>query len=160
MGKGFTLLRRWVQAFSATVVAICVIATVWTVGPWVETHFFPVVQKLHIADLRAGEDPNTSVFTAEFVKVRDCEYLGIGWYKSGSEPERVPIVLGRGIHDTDTPNRPPGFTRTGPWTVSLPPDQVRPPFGQWVAGQKEPPSFAVLFHRCHPFWVSKTEFYP
>lgn len=144
--KRFLWLMAVVRLFSTAIMSLCLVYTIWTVGPFVETKFFPVVNKLMISDVKLGPVDGTTQFTASFLKVRNCEYLGIGWYTD--DDERVPVVLQRTVHDDDTPNRPPGFTRTGPWIVYLTHDQL----------MKH--SHALLYHRCHPFWVTTTEFYP
>lgn len=137
-------LVRWLS--SVAILAATVII-VWTVGPWLERRFYPVVSKLTLSEVVSRPDGSTQ-FMASFTKIRTCEYLGIGWYLEDPIRQRVPITLMRSAQDDNTPNRPIGFTRTGPWIVPLSPNQV------------ENTSRAVLFHRCHPFWVSTTDFYP
>jgi hypothetical protein len=154
--------KFWLAAARAVLLAIIVASTLMTIsigGPWIETKIMPVVQKLQISDLRRGEVPGTSQFIATFNKVRSCEYFGIGWYDDQTD-ERVNMILLRTDKSDTEVNRPPGYTRTGPWIVSLPPDHIRPPFGWWAKPKAWVGSHALLFHRCNPFWITTTEFYP
>ncbi|GGE18015.1 hypothetical protein GCM10011390_41480 [Aureimonas endophytica] len=118
-------------------------------GPALETRYFPVVSKLHITEV----DPvskGISLVRVEFGKLRDCEYLGIAWYV-GPEAgafERVSMVPIRDQDDTSAPSRPVGVHRAGPWRVTIDAEQVR--------GK----SYVKAYHRCHPFWVTTSDFYP
>ena len=123
--------------------------TFFNMGPYLETRFWPPVSKLNVLSLTPGDD-NTSVLDAEFTKRRDCEYLGISWFKAlpDGKFERVPVILLRKDGDTSSPNRPVGTQRAGPWIIGVPPAELRTS------------SFARLSHRCHPFWLTTTDFYP
>jgi hypothetical protein len=137
------------KLFCATIIFFGMAFTVFAVGPAFETTYFPVVSKLHIDDIRPTADGRTSVI-ASFRKLRNCEYLGISWYAGTPSTtfERVAIVLLRDEKDTSGPTRPIGFQRAGPWVINLPPDAV------------VKRSFARLYHHCHPFWVTTTDFFP
>lgn len=138
------------KAASAAIMLLAMVSIIWTAGPWIETKYFPVVDKLHISDVQPGPYPGSIQFTAEFVKLRACEYLGLGWYheENGGQPSRVNTILLRNLTDSDGPTRPPGYTKTGPWIVYMTEDELLHH------------SFAVLYHRCNPLWVTTTEFYP
>ena len=146
-------LGEWLEfiakVFCGSVIIMGVIFSVWAVGPSLENRYFPVVSKLKIADLRADSDGN-AIIMAEFTKVRNCEYLGVAWYRGSRNQgfERVPVILQRRAGDRSNPNRPLGTQRSGPWLVGMPVVEI------------DGNSFAELFHRCHPFWISKTDFYP
>lgn len=140
----------WVfKAFCAAIVVAATFFTVFAVGPQVETWLFPVTDKLRILELRGDRD-NRSIVHVEFEKLRPCEFVGIAWFHG--DPKlgfmRVPIELRRVTGDTSSPNRPEGLQRSGPWVISVPPDELRVN------------SFAVLYHRCHPFWLTTTDFFP
>lgn len=138
-----------VKAFSAAVIFFSTILTIYTLGPEIETRFFPVVSKLTIERMEPVNERTTSVY-AYFNKLRNCDYLGIAWYHGQRNTgfERVPLILMRAAGDDSSPNRPVGAQRSGPWVVSIPMDQVRDN------------SFVQLTHQCHPFWPTTTEFYP
>jgi hypothetical protein len=146
-------LARWslfaFKVFCATVIAITTAFTVYVVGPVIETRFFPVVSKLTINSL--GRSPEGyAVVSAEFTKLRDCEYIGLAWFRGtpSTDFERVPVIIMRQPGDTSGPTRPVGRQRSGPWIVHMPPEEIR--------GN----SFAQLHHRCHGFWLTTTAFYP
>ena len=123
----------------------------FTIGPWLETRYLPVVGKLHIDAMSPGEAEGTTVVYASFRKLRACEYLGIAWFRGKVDEdgfERVPLVLMRKEGDTSDPNRPVGFQRSGPWIVSIPMAEI------------ENNSFVRLSHRCFPLWTTTTDFYP
>jgi hypothetical protein len=138
-----------IKVVCGTVIACCTAIVLWTLGPTVETRYFPPVSKLRILALTA-DDAGNSVVDAEFTKKRNCEYIGIAWFrgKPEGEFERVTVVLLRSEGDTSSPNRPQGTQRAGPWIVGIPPDEMR--------GN----SFARLHHRCHGFWLTTTDFWP
>ncbi len=148
--KKRAILYGSIKAACITLIVFGLIFTLFTLGPPVETRFFPVVSKLRI--LKIEQFPTgESVVQAEFNKLRPCEYVGIAWYKRNAELgdfERVPVILQRAPGDRSSPNRPEGVQRAGPWLISLSPDDVRDR------------SFAQLTHRCHALWVTTTDFWP
>ena len=137
------------MSFCMAVTFFATLYTIWVIGPALETKWFPVVSKLTITSLTTNDNGQATVM-AEFTKLRECEYLGLAWYRGQQSGgfERVPVILMRQEGDNSSPNRPPGTQRAGPWIIGMPPDEI--------AGN----SFAQLSHRCHPFWVTTTDFYP
>ena len=138
-----------IKAFCAAVIFCATLATVWTVGPAVETRFWPAVSKLTIIAMHEN-DEGMAVLDAQFNKFRDCEYLGIAWFlrQDDGSFERVPVILQRREGDTSSPNRPTGTQRAGPWIIGM------------STADLTSRSFARLSHRCNPFWVTTTDFYP
>lgn len=136
------------SVFFATIVTLSAILTV--IGPTIETRMFPVVSKLTILSAIPGPDPNTTQIEVAFDKLRDCEYIGLSWYHSprGKPFERVPVMLMRKPSDNSDPNRPLGYQQAGPWVIGVAPSELRTN------------SFAILSHRCHQWWLSRTEFFP
>lgn len=143
------LISLAVKSFSAAVIFVSTMLTIYTIGPALETRLFPVVGKLTIERMVAV-DPTTTNVSAYFNKIRNCEYLGIAWYRGTRADgfERVPMIVMRQDGDDSSPNRPVGAQRSGPWQVSIPMDEIRVN------------SFVELKHQCHPFWPTTTEFYP
>lgn len=138
------------KAFCASVILITMAFTTFTVGPSIETRYRPAVSKLRILAV-APDSEGGSLINAEFTKLRgECEYIGITWSRRSADGtlDRVPVILLRREGDTSSPNRPVGTQRAGPWSVGIPPEAVR--------GE----SVVALHHRCHPFWTSRTDFYP
>lgn len=150
------LRNKLASLFLAFVYALCLIVgvggmlfTFFTIGPSLETRYFPAVSKLQILSIEPVGDHSTLI-RAAFEKRRDCEYIGITWFVGdrASEFERVSVLLKRADGDTSSPNRPLGYQRAGPWVIGLPP------------GDLINRSFAQLHHRCHPFWTTATDFFP
>ena len=140
---------RLFMAFCYAITFCMALYFVSMIGPHLETRFLPVVSKLTITELKADEN-GQAIVDAMFTKLRQCEFIGIAWYRgrADGEFERVPVILLRREGDTSSPNRPVGTQRAGPWIIGMPAAEIRNN------------SFAQLIHRCHPFWVSTTEFYP
>lgn len=145
-------VARWAlfafKTFCATVIAITTMWTVYIVGPVIETRYFPVVDKL-IIDKTEWQGPETTRVWASFKKLRNCEYIGIAWFRGSRDDfRRVPVILHREEGDRSSPNRPMGYQHAGPWDVGVPLHEL------------PSNSFARLHHRCWPLWTSTTEFYP
>jgi hypothetical protein len=137
------------KVFCGAVIVICSALTVFTLGPTIETRFFPVVSTLEIRTIQETEDGFTEVHAA-FRKLRDCEYIGTAWFVwvAPGDFRRVSLILLRETGDVSSPNRPVGYQEAGPWIIGASPEDVRAH------------SFALLSHRCHAFWTTTTEFYP
>lgn len=143
------------RLFGAAITGICaaitffaVVFIVFTVGPQLETRFWPVVSKLKILSIE--EVAGQSQLTARFTKFRNCEYIGLSWFRGRLDGnfERVRVTILRQPGDDGSPNRPPGTQTSGPWLVAIPPADLR--------GN----SFARLSHRCHFLWLTTTDFWP
>lgn len=148
--KKFQTVFLIARAFLAACIFAFTLILISTVGPWTETTFFPVVGKLSIDSVTQDEEGN-AVITVRFNKLRNCDYVGLAWYKGvQSLPfDRVSVVLKRKAGDKSSPNRPLGLQRAGPWTIGLPPDELREN------------SFAQLTHKCPLIpWTSTTNFFP
>lgn len=143
------ILLAVAKAISSAIVFLMTLYIIFTAGPAIETRYFPPVSKLTIMSMTATPDGRTLI-TAKFTKYRACEYLGIAWYRRDPSGgfERVAVELKRAPYDQSDPNRPVGTQIAGPWVISIPIDEI--------VGN----SFAELFHRCHPMWDTRTEFYP
>jgi hypothetical protein len=128
---------------------LCGIYSFFMLGPEVETLYRPVLSKLIITEVEEVT-PETSMVRAEFTKLRNCEYMGIAWYR-GTEAnyfDRVSMTPVKDPDDTSSPNRPVGTQSAGPWRLTMKAEEVRKN------------SFVQVFHRCHPFWTTMTRFYP
>lgn len=144
-----SFMLRLFMTFCVAVTFFMTAYTIFIVGPAIEARYMPVVSKLTITDISVDESGN-AVVLAEFTKRRECEYLGLAWYRGQPTGgfERVSLILLRQDGDTSSPNRPPGTQRSGPWIIGMTPDEVLTN------------SFALLSHRCHAFWVTTTPFFP
>lgn len=138
----------FLKVVAGAITFAAVIMTLWTIGPWVETKFFPVVSKLQVDEI--VDDNGRTKLLVHFNKLRSCDYVGIAWFRGtkATSFERVAVELTRSASDQSSPNRPTGLQRSGPWYVSMSKREL------------QQNSFAVLYHKCHWFWVTETDFYP
>lgn len=150
MGRKLKLITLITKAVASAVIFFCTMLTIWTVGPAIETAFFPAVSKLRIISERSLSDGTTELYVS-YNKLRgECDYIGLAWYYGDRNAEfgRASVILGRKPGDTSSPNRPKGQQTSGPWTIGLTLDELKNH------------SFAQLSHRCHPFWTTTTDFFP
>lgn len=125
------------------------ITTILLIAPYIETKHWPVVSKMQI-DRMVSLDYNKTEVYASFEKLRSCDYVGIAWYYGNRKTgfTRAPLELMRSSSDVSSPNRPLGRQSSGPWIVSIPMEEI------------SKNSFVELYHKCTPFWLTRTEFYP
>lgn len=112
-----------------------------------EGRLMPVTKDLAVEDFR--HDAAGVYFKATFDKVRECEYLGLVWYRvlSDGRKERVVIRFPRAANDDSDRTRAEGVQRTGEWFLAMTPQEFET-------------SYAEVRHRCHPLWSTVTVFYP
>ncbi len=141
---------RLFTAFCTAITFAATLYTIWLAGPWIETRYYPAVSRLKVLSSTVDRETGGASITVEFTKLRACEWIGIAWYRGKQDGlfERVPVTLGRRAGDTSSPNRSTGRQSAGPWIIGLSLDDLRSN------------SFAQLTHRCHPFWITTTDFYP
>lgn len=144
----FRILSATIKALAGLFTVFAAILVVWSWGPIVETKFWPAVSKLVVDKTEWNGTESTKIWV-HFTKLRNCEFVGITWYKGKATGEftRVAVVT-RSPNDDSNPNRATGTQAAGPWTIALNPVDLRTD------------SFAQLLHRCHPFWTTTTDFFP
>lgn len=113
----------------------------WSVGSKYEGQIFPVVSPVKIIDAKTTE--YGTYVNVEFKKIRQCQFVGISWYDK--------FNIRRGVEFEPDANlspitRPTGDQVAGPWLISKLED---------TKGSR-----AIVTHRCHPFWLTYTAFYP
>lgn len=112
-------------------------------GGKIEGRYFPVVIGVDVNRVEAVGDTKARIW-GEFQKVRECAFVGLAFYLgTPGNAARVDLDL-----EEASKQRAAGFEDFGPWLVQLDPEQLR--------GR----AFAVVQHRCHPFWITETVFYP
>jgi len=118
-------------------------AIVTTFGGRIEGHYFPVTRQVSILKADRVNAVQTR-FWGELKRERQCEFESIEWRlgEIGSSA-RADLVFEEGAKV-----RGSGLEEFGPWVVQLTREQLLDR------------SFAVVRHRCHPFWVTETIFYP
>lgn len=146
------LVFSGVIAFCAAAIFVSVMWTVWAIGPSVERAWRPVVGKLEILS-RVEIEPGITEINARFRKIRDCEYVSVAWYVGNPNSDfrqvRVQTIVDpEQLQEAQAPTRPLGTSIAGPWRVAMTADDL------------DNNSFAILTHRCHPFWMTTTNFYP
>lgn len=144
--------RLWIAFMHGTLIAITVmvvLVTIFVSFPALESRYWPVVDTMRINRIEATDDGRAVVF-ASFTKLRNCEYIGITWFRADAlgNLQRVPVEIMRQPWDISSPNRPVGTQSAGPWVVGISEAEIRAT------------SFVQLAHRCHPFWTTFTNFYP
>lgn len=121
-------------------IGLALLPGLFTVGPVIETRFFPVVDNVQIEDLKRHDEGVS--FYVRFDKLRPCEFLGVSWYE-GAMRRGVAFEPDSALYPR---TRPVGDQYAGPWLVT----SVRTLDG----------THAVAHHRCHPLWVTASPFYP
>lgn len=138
------------QGIGTAIIVFLMGVTIWAVGPSVEARYFPVATKLHVQQMTSNPS-GTKIESATFVKLRDCQFQAIGWFHilGGGQVVQVPVIsLQKPGTLPGFYNRPVGNNIVGPWLIGLDIKEV------------VYHSFARIEHRCHPFWITTTSFYP
>ncbi|QYX56699.1 hypothetical protein K1T73_16960 [Roseovarius sp. SCSIO 43702] len=112
---------------------------IFAVGPWIESRAFPVTRDTVIRQPHTT-GAGVSLFVS-FRKVRQCEFLSLAWYRG---PVRH-IVDFEPTAEQAPRTRPSGEQLAGPWLIR---DLAS------LSGSR-----AIAYHRCHPLWITVTEFY-
>ncbi len=112
------------------------------VGGRIEGYFFPVA---HLGVIEAHEavgETWTRIWGRSH-RLRHCSFDHLSWFLGREgEDSRADLVFEEG-----TKVRGGGRFDFGPWRVQLTPAQL---FER---------SYAIVYHRCHPFWLTETRFY-
>lgn len=156
---------------------LALLPLLFEMGPRIESHFFPVVQHMiddndtpeNVADDTplpivaaefpgpADEDPYVDIFV-QFDKVRNCDFLveerivdgevvrlnrSLSWYEENGRRLRIEFEP----DDIDLPSsRPRGEQVAGPWRLH--------------GARTTEGTTALVAHRCHPLWLTYSQFYP
>lgn len=113
----------------------------WSLGPEYEGRILPVVSNIEITEIQT--DKNGSYIFVSFDKTRQCEFIGLSWYDKFNIRHGVEFSPNL---STTPKTRPIGGQAAGPWLIK----------GlENIEGSR-----AVTTHRCHPLWLTYTQFYP
>lgn len=115
-----------------------------TIGPKLEGKLRPVVVSTELTQVRPIDDTHSMIYGTSR-KVRNCAFLRMEWYFGDPNGEHVLVPLE--IMEPAT-IRGDGEFRFGPWRLNLDKDFI----------MKE--TFALVYHKCHPFWTTITPFWP
>jgi len=137
------MIRTLIPAALAGIIAAAIVNATTTYAPAWEGNIWPVAITHQIAyqDLGGG----VMEIEGSSTKIRDCQLLSTVVYVIGDSENRTVET----IHPAGPVNlRPLGATfNWGPWKVAI------PDYKRNVAMR------AVATHQCHPFWVTRTEFW-
>ncbi len=130
---------------TTTAVAILLIAF-FTFGPWIETKWFPVYSKFKIVSIERAEESKSKV-VFKFTKLRQCEPQGAAWFfgEPGSAFRQLRVEI---QNPNPTASRPLGTQLTFPYVIDATVEQVANA------------TFAEIYNRCHPFWLTRSEIFP
>lgn len=113
-------------------------------APQIEGKLFPVVVSTELTKVIVDDETHSLIY-GDSRKVRECTYIKMDWYYGSPEGKSVLVPL----HIMERSRiREEGFFSFGPWQLNLSKDLVRNS------------SFAIVTHRCHPFWNTQTTFWP
>ena len=119
------------------------VLALFTVGPILETKYFPVYSKFRI--VRAEPVEGGVRIVARFTKYRNCDPQGYGWYVGE-------LGLLRQVMTRPTPgatvHRPLGPQITSPIVVKE------------LTMADLPYLSAEMYHHCHPLWLTRSVIYP
>ena len=111
-------------------------------GGRLEGLIHPVVTKGEITRTEVVGETGTRIW-GHSQRLRDCNFVGLSWRLGDlSHYSVADLIFEEGTHV-----RPGGYFDFGPWVVQLTPDQL------------DSGSYAIVYHRCHPLWVTETFFF-
>lgn len=117
------------------------------VGGIVEGHFFPVTSRAEIREVAAAGQGLTRIW-GEIRKRRDCAFVEVEWWLGVSGRRAAGAYAVADLEfEEGTRVRASGPFSFGPWRLQLTPEQVLNR------------SHAIVFHRCHAFWLTETLLY-
>lgn len=133
-----------VLSFAAVIVAA---GGVLTLGPYIETRFFPVYSKFEI--VKIDETPSGgSRVVFRYTKLRSCPPSGFMWFigEPGGAFRQVDILSAR--PPGARVNRPLGENTSVPYEIDVPPQELLER------------GFATIYNNCHALWTTRSVIYP
>lgn len=113
-----------------------------SVGGRVEGYLFPVTTLGVITKYEPMGETWTRVW-GHSERLRQCSFEHLSWYLAhNGHNARADVMFEEG-----TKVRDGGEFDFGPWVVQLTPSQL---FTR---------SYSIVYHRCHPFWLTETRFF-
>ena len=138
-------MKRWLLHITLSALSgFMLYALFVTYAPIIEGKFFPVVKNTKIT-IVVQESLRTTIITGESYRIRDCDFRGLEIYKEGVSggASLVPLEI---LEPTKT--RGLGLFTFGPWRVGLTADEIASL------------GYSIAYHRCHPFYLTQSRFYP
>ena len=111
-----------------------------------EGEYFPVTGNVTLQIL--AEDDKGVYVRANFDKIRNCEFIGLNWFRFSPKGALIRVPL-KFLDDGEGPviSRPVGKQEGVRWFIG-------------VTGAELPVTLAEAKHRCHPLWQTTTQFWP
>lgn len=130
----------------SSVAAMVLYMGVATIGPYLESKVWPAYSRFTIESIEPyGENQSRVVFS--YWKYRMCEPQGFAWFAGDLGLSYRQLTM-RSDATRATPPRPLGYNLSQPYIVDVEPNALRDG------------TFAEIYSRCHPFWVSRSSIYP
>lgn len=143
---------KYLSTVMSAILTMVVIMSFGTIGPEIETRFFPVYTKFAVKSIERGVGGDSTTVVFRYSKLRDCVSLGSAWYLRTPDSDLGPnrpldySVLYPPGHTTNS--RPIGRHESRPMVFATNPEE----FMAQANGD--------IHSRCHPFWLSKTTIFP
>lgn len=132
--------NSWINWAFSFLTAMVVIPLAYSVGPKIESYFFPVVENVNV--ISTGVTPRGLKIMLTYDKVRDCEWFGVTWQRG---PVRY-VVDFMDERFLVPRSRPVGSHQVGPWLL--------------IGAPGLEGSTAHIWHRCHGLWLTHDVLYP
>lgn len=120
---------------------------VLTLGPTLESKFFPVYSKFQILKIEQTADGGSNV-VFRYTKLRECRPAGVRWFigDPGGAYRQIELLSSRppGVRV----NRPLGENTSPPYYIDVSPEVLRTQ------------GFADIYNNCHSLWVTQSSIYP
>lgn len=143
-----TLGLRLLNFALTTLAVLVLLVAVFVIGPWIETKWFPVYSKFKIISVERISDTQSKIIF-RFDKKRQCEPQGFAWYfgEPGGAFRQLQVFIDRPKGMTAA-IRPLGVQTTDPYVIDASVEDIANA------------TFAEIYNRCHPFWLTRSEIYP
>lgn len=132
---------KYAQPLLTVVGVMVAIIAFYTVGPMLETRFWPVYSRFRIVE--AVDTPDGLRVVARFTKYRDCAPQGYGWYVGEFGIMRQVIT-----RSSDTVITRPMGMQLGTFVVKD------------LTLKDLPYLYAEVYHNCYPLWTTRSIIYP
>lgn len=135
----------FINTVTAVLVAVFIIPLFMYAGQALESKYFPVIDNYVLTSIVQTSENNTLI-SGHFTRLRACEYQWSEWtVKDKDTGFERPLPLHR---PAEQPDRNMGINEFKNVVVFTTPEQFR----MGVKG--------IAYYKCHPLWLTATQFYP
>lgn len=139
-------MNRALNIFLTGLWVMVLIISVYSIGPTLETRWFPVYSKFKIVTIESKDSGIVATF--EYVKRRNCDPQGYAWY-NGDLSTGFKQLNVRSTRTEAGQSRPLGQHVTTPMFID----------GVTLTDMANQ-VVAELYSRCHPLWLTRSVVYP